>query len=96
MRCLLGTRGLRPRRHGRVQLRAVVCEVSTDKVAGSERGEERKLAGHDSGCDDARELLCVLTGVRGVRTPDTKHDDHGLLGREDSATTDGANFDGGH
>ena len=46
--------------------------------------------------DDARELLCVLAGVRRVRALDTKHLEHGLLGCEDRAAADGADFDAGH
>ena len=47
VRRLLGAGRLWTRRHGRVQLRAVVRKVGTDEVASGERGEERQFTSHD-------------------------------------------------
>ncbi len=88
--------GLWPRRHGRVELRAVVRKVRADEMASRERRHERELARHDRRRDDARELLCVLARVRRVRARDAEHLQDGLLRREDRAAADGADLDTGH
>ena len=56
-------------------------------MTGSKCADERELARHDGRRDDARETLCILSRVGGMRAPDPKHLKDRLLRGKNSTTT---------
>jgi hypothetical protein len=70
--------------------------VRLDEMARAQRGIQTELACEDAGGDDARELTRVVARCGWVGAADAEEVEHGGLGLEDGAATDGANFDAGH
>ena len=70
--------------------------MRTDEMSRRQRTDQRQFTRHTRRCDNARELLCVMSGVGRVCAFDAEHLEDGALGCEDGPTADGADFDAGH
>lgn len=70
--------------------------VRAHEVARRQRGDERQLARHDRRRDYARQLLCVLAGVRRVRAADAEQVEHSALRLEDCPAADRPDLNAGH
>ena len=70
--------------------------MGLDQMARSQGAAKTQLTRQHAGGNDASELTSVVARVSGVSAFDTEEIEHGLLGFEDGAAADGADFDAGH
>lgn len=73
-----------------------MLHVGLDKVASRESAAKGQLAGQGGCGNDASEAAGIFTGGGGVGSANAEHVEHGGLGLEDGAATEGADFNGRH